>query len=105
MKGSGLFVLSIVLLAACLATHAGAASDARSAVDSSFARDARLERVAALRSAIVLSHGKTTPENMRAWELEVETALAAEYGLTVIVDGPEVAVIDNALKARTEFIP
>lgn len=103
MKGSGLFVLSVLLLAAVLITYFESVRRAQQEFGDVYTIDAKYARLATLRNVIQRSYEKTDRYHLDAWKLAVQTTLADEYGVSISINSSKVTVSSDELRVRSEF--
>ena len=104
MKGFGLFVLSVLFLAALLFSHSGAVQRTGGSLSYAYASEARFAKMGTLASVIQLSYEKTDRVHIDGWKTAVQYPLAEEYGASVLVNETSASVACDDLRARAEFL-
>lgn|GEM_PF-4042670 len=103
MKGSGLFILSTVLIAAILISYLESLKEAQHSISGICGSEAKYAKLTTLHNAIQRSYEKTDHLHLSAWKLAVQTTLAEEYDATIIINESKVTIISNELNAVGEF--
>ena len=103
MKGSGAFILSVVLISVVLISYLESLREAQRAVSSICGKEAQYAKLSILRNAIQRSYEKTDHLHLAAWRIAVQTALAEEYGVTILIDNNNVTIISSEPTATSTF--
>ena len=103
MKGSGLFILSILLLAAVFSAHQQSLAAVKAEFSGAYAAEAKFAKLSILRNVIQRSYEKTDRYHLDGWRFAVQTTLAEEYGASVAINGTEVEISSNELGTRSGF--
>lgn len=103
MKGSGLFIVSILLLASILILHSQSMRRTQQEFTELQITEAKYARLALLRNVIQKSYAKTDRLHLEAWKIAVQTSLAEEYGVDVLLNESKVTITDDSLRVKSDF--